>query len=122
MTFRRLRARLDRLESTTPGQDRERDRIRRHELQYRKIGREKLTGREEAELQVLDTLFYDEDRDRERMMELAFKEISVFEREPLTDDEAQELAELGRRYPPHPAMEEANRAIRQALERWGSDR
>ena len=105
-----------------PGQDRERDRIRRQELQSRKIGSEKLTGREEAELQVLDTLFYDEDRDRERMSHLAFKAIRVFGREPLTDDEAQELAELERRYPPHPALVEANRAIREARERWGLDR
>jgi hypothetical protein len=75
-----------------------------------------------AELQVLDTLFYDEDQDRQRMFDLAFADI--LRGEPLTDDEAQELAELERRYPPDPkfydpAMEEA---IRQARERLGLDR
>ena len=120
MTFLRLRDRLDRLErvaSTMPGQDRERDRIRRDELMFRKRVQQDLTGREEAELQVLDTLFYDEDQDRERMGELVFAQfwVEIRRREPLTDDEAQELAELQRRYPPDPknCETELEEALRQ---------
>ena len=107
MTFRRLRARLDRLEpvaSTMPGQDRKRDRIRREELMCRKRVQQHLTGQEEAELQALDTLFYDEDQDLNRRGELLYKEFraEVVGGEPLTDDEAQELAGLDRRYAPEP--------------------
>jgi hypothetical protein len=115
MTFLRIRVRLDRLEhvaSTMPSR-RERDRIRRDELTLRKRGQQP-TGQEEAELQVLDTLFYDEDQDLERKGELIYKDImaAVYKRGPLPDDEAQELAELERRYPPDPATEAGRGVVR----------
>jgi hypothetical protein len=103
MSLRRLRARLDRLElsaSTMPGQDRKRDRIRRDELWLRKRQQQVLTDQEEDELLALENLFYDEDQDHSRMMELVFKQFKW--PGPLTDDEKRELDELERRYPPDP--------------------
>jgi hypothetical protein len=107
MSLRRLRARLDRLElspSMMLGQDRKRDRIRRDELSFRKRQRQVLTDLEEYELLGLETLFYDEDQDRSRMMDLVFKQFyhEIRREEPLTDDEKRELDELERRYPPDP--------------------
>jgi hypothetical protein len=123
MSLRRLRARLDRLElsaSTMPGQDRKRDRIRRDELSFRKRQQEVLTDREEDDLLALETLLYDEDQDHSRMMDLVLKQFNaeIRWREPLTDDEKRELAELERRFPPDPndPFKPAMEAIRQVLE------
>jgi hypothetical protein len=103
VSTRSLRARLDRLRLpavSVIGQDRHRDRRRRHELFCRKICPiEGLTRLEEAEYAQLEASFQEEDRDRGRWFELGMKE---FKREPLTDAEQAELVEFAKRYPPDP--------------------
>ena len=106
MSPRQLRARLDRL--TPPakaviGQDRHRDRRRREELRDRKLSPAGLSEREKAEYMKLEELFREEDRDHARLNELFWKETHAkFGRDPLTGEEAQELASLRLRYPPDP--------------------
>jgi hypothetical protein len=124
MSRRQLRARLDRLapptSPTAPGQDRQRDRIRRDDLASRKGLHQKLTDREEAELLALEPLFLDEDRDRNRMGELSF---NSWRGEGPTEPEVQELAELKRRYPDPrvPFFAERVEAFREAYLRCQSD-
>jgi hypothetical protein len=116
VSTRSLRARLDRLRlPVLPviGQDRNRDRRRRHELFCRKICPiEGLTRLEEAEYAQLEASFQEEDRDRDRRFELRMKE---FKREPLTDAEQAELAGLVKRYPPDP-----NDPLKPAWEAYGA--
>jgi hypothetical protein len=103
---RQLRARIDRL--TPPpraviGQDRHRDRRRREELRNRKLSPAGLTEREKAEYMKLEEFFREEDRDHARADELFWKETYARRgRDPLTEEEAQELASLRLRYPPDP--------------------
>jgi hypothetical protein len=115
---RRLRARLDRLAPAADavlGQDRDRDRRRRDELSRRELSRAALTEMEQAELSGLHALFHDEDRDRDRLLNLTLRRISAetLGEEPLTDDETRELAELERRYPPDP-----NHFLKDVIEAW----
>jgi hypothetical protein len=106
VSARQLRARLDRL--TLPataliGQDRDRDRRRREELSGRKLLPAGLTELEKAEYLKLEDLFREEDRDRDRSLELSMKRFYAnIGRAPMTDEDAQELASLELRYPPDP--------------------
>jgi hypothetical protein len=115
MTMRRLRTRLDRLTPAAGpllGQDRDRDRRRRDELSRRTLSPAGLTEMEQAELSDLQALFHDEDRDGARMLNLVLRKFSFY-KEPLTDDETRELAELERRYPPDP-----NHFLKDVVEAW----
>jgi hypothetical protein len=84
------------------GQDRHRDRRRRHELFCRKnCPIEGLTRLEEAEYAQLEASFQAEDRDRDRQFELSLREFK-HGADSLTDAERNELAEFHKRYPPDP--------------------
>jgi hypothetical protein len=85
------------------GQDRDRDRRRREELRGRKHSHAGLTELEKAEYMKLEELFREEDRDHDRLGELSWKQFyAEIGRDPLTDEEVQELAGLKLRYPPDP--------------------
>jgi hypothetical protein len=107
MSIRQLRARLNRL--TPPaapviGEGRDRDRRRREELRGRKLSPTGLTEVENVEYSKLEALFCEEDRDHARLSELFWRQsyAKIGRRDPLTDEEAQELASLQSRYPPDP--------------------
>ena len=123
MSKHRLRARLDRLAPSVSvglGRDRDRDRRRRNELWYRKLSPAGLSQVEEVELARLQALFEDEDRDRARLLDLVLQQFSAEHqgKEPLTDIETRELADLKARFPPDPNdpladfLEECGRAAR----------
>ena len=54
-----------------------RDRKRREELRGRKLSRAGLTDLEKAEYTKLEALFREEDRDRDRMFDLAMKQFNA---------------------------------------------
>jgi hypothetical protein len=128
MTLRRLRARLDRLESaigTLPGKDRDRDRRRRDELDRRRLW-PGLTGEEKAELSMIDALFQEEDQASSLRGDIVFKQVmgAIKGADFLTESEKQEVAEHERRYPPVPRDEENDpfkdvmKAVRAAAEKY----
>jgi hypothetical protein len=88
--------------------DRDRDRRRREELRDRKLSPAGLTELETVEYMKLDALFREEDRDHDRLLELSWKQLyAEIGRDPLTDEETRELAELHLRFPPDPEMAKA---------------
>jgi hypothetical protein len=115
MSIRQLRARLDRLEQRdgiTLSDNIAENRWRRIWLGNRQVVAKDLTKKEEAELLALHAFFQDEDRAIVRRLDLyKKKELNEDEgEEPLTDNEAAELAELQRRYPD---------PMRKSVEAWG---
>jgi hypothetical protein len=124
MTARQLRARVDRLAPPATyqiGHDRRRDRRRRDDLISRKLWPGALIPAEEEELAALQALLQDEHRDHTRLIELVLKRFSAdhLGHEPLSDDEARELCELERRFPPYYFVDDvlADR-IKDAVEGW----
>ena len=59
----------------------------------------------------------EDDPDHDRLSELALKqfEAEVLRRDPLTDDEVRELADLRMRFPPDPEVAEAFKPFSEAL-------
>jgi len=122
MSLSRLRARLDRLVPRSElGKDRDHDRRRRHDLQYRRLAPEGLTKGEEGELARLDAMFAQEDQDHNRYMELLLKNFSAEHGrgEPLSEAEKREFADLEKRRPPREEWQVAiSRRLSAALERF----
>jgi hypothetical protein len=127
MTTRQLRARLERLAptvSTVLTEDRDAGRRRREELFYRKLTPAGVTEAERQELAELNARFADEDRDRNRLMELVLRDFMATHvgHGPLTDLECAELSALEEKYPPTPLeqspFKDAMEALEAALAEW----
>ena len=124
MTIRQCRARLERLAPAAGvilPEDRDACRRRREELSYRKHQPAGITEPERQELAKLHAFFADEDRDRDRLLELTLKDFeATLGREPLTGSECAELAMLQKKYPRRPdPLDPALDAYEEALRKWG---
>jgi len=101
LSTRRLRARLDRLAPSPghPGEGPARDRRRYEHLKQRQLQPSGLTHSEKAEFSKLDALF----KDIARWEDLSWKE---WFKQPFTEEEAREYAELNARRPFYPSSNE----------------